>query len=139
MTTNLVFDQAALKALANSADLRQFVSDVGDAVAQRVNEKDAKVLTPGEGGGVGSFESTIATDDQGFYARGSYPPDNFYMWFHQFGTEREKPRPTVIPALFATRSSGGKGTSAIGRIRQDKKTKLRTKRNRSLAKTRSTS
>lgn len=130
------FDQAALKALEDEASVHAFVADLGQQVAERANSNAARLFKDEGGGGVGSVESRMERDERGPYAWIGYPPEYFYMWFGELGTQRERPRPHIRPALFATKQATGGKTSAIKSIRQSKAAGKVTKRNRELAKAR---
>lgn len=129
----LRFDQAALRALASSAEVERFVGDLGQQVADRANARAETLFTDQGGGGVGSIESHLEHDERGTYARIAYPPEHWYMNIHEVGSEHEKPRPHLRPALFGTRRSTGGKDSAIKRIRQSKSAQKATKRNRESA------
>ena len=133
---DLVFNQSALKSLEDEAALAQFVGHLGEEVAQRANARAEQLFTDRGGGGVGSIESHLEHDERGVYARIAYPDEHWYMNLHEVGTERERPRPHLRPALFGTRRSTGGTDSAIRSIRQDKAAGKVTKRNRELAKAR---
>jgi hypothetical protein len=129
----LKFDQAALKALDNDADVVRSVSDLGDTIADRANARAEALFTDQGGGGVGSIESHVEHDEQGTYVRIAYPPEHSYMWLHEVGSEHEKPRPHVRPALYGTKdAAGGKG-SGIKRVTQSKSASATTKKNRAAA------
>jgi hypothetical protein len=130
------FNQAALASLNTAPELVRFVGDLGGQVAERANANAARLFTDQGGGGVGAVESRIERDDDGVYAWVGYPPEYWYMWLGELGTERQRPRPHVRPALFGTRRATGGRESAIKSIRQDKKAGRVTKRNRELAKAR---
>lgn len=134
----LQFNQAALKALVSSSEVERFVGDLGQQVADRANARAETLFTDQGGGGVGSIESHVVTDEKGSYARVAYPPEHFYMWIHEVGSEHEKPRPHVRPALFGTKSATGGKDSAIKRIKQSKGAQRATKKNRDAAKARRT-
>jgi hypothetical protein len=130
----LKFDQAALKALDNDPDVVRSVSDMGDTIADRANARAEALFTDQGGGGVGSIESHIEHDEQGTYARIAYPPEHAYMWLHEVGSEHEKPRPHVRPALYGTKDSAAGGKSAgIKRVTQSKSATATTKKNRAAA------
>lgn len=132
MAVVLKFHQAELAKLEDAPGLLRFIGDLGNEVAQRANARAAKLFTDQGGGGVGSIESHVEHDAKGPFARIGYPAEYWYMVLHEVGTEHERPRPHLRPALFGTRKATGGKESAIKSIRQDKKTALRTKRNRSL-------
>lgn len=133
---DLKFNQAELAKIADEPALKQFVGDLGDQVAARANAKAEKLFTDQGGGGVGSVESHMEEDDRGPFARIAYPPDHWYMNLHEVGTEHEKPRPHLRPALFGTRQVTGGKESAITRVKQDKAAQQTTKRNRAFHKAR---
>lgn len=135
---NLKFDQAALKALASASDVERFVGDLGEKVADRANTRAAALFTDQGGGGVGSIESHIVHDEKGVYARVAYPPEHYYMWIHEVGSETEKPRPHVRPALYGTKAATGGKDSAIKRVKQSKSATAATKKNRAAATARRT-
>jgi hypothetical protein len=134
----LKFDQAALKALDTDPDVVRSVADLGDTVADRANARAEALFTDQGGGGVGSIESTIEHDEQGTYARIAYPPEHSYMWIHEVGSEHEKPRPHVRPALYGTKQATGGKDSAIKRVTQSKTAQATTKKNRAAATARRT-
>jgi hypothetical protein len=135
---DLKFDQAALKALDRDNDLERFVGDLGQQVADRANARAATLFKDEGGGGVGSIESHVEHDEKGTYARVAYPPDKYYMWIHEVGSEHERPRPHVRPALFGTKRATGGKESSIKSIRQSKSATAATKRNRAAATARRT-
>lgn len=132
----LQFNQAELAKLADDPALEQFVARLGEQVADRANAKAEKLFTDQGGGGVGSVESHLEHDERGPYAHIAYPPEHWYMNLHEVGSEHEKPRPHLRPALFATRQATGGKESAIRRIKQNKAAQQTTKRNRELHKAR---
>ena len=129
---SVAFDQAALKAIDNEPQLVSFIEGLGLEVANRANTNAASRLTDRGGGGIGSVESRIEHDDQGAYARIAPDPTHFYMWFAEFGTSRERPRPFLRPALYAVRGATGGKTSAIRSISRNRAAAAITKRNRLL-------
>ena len=130
------FNQDALRDLADDAAVEAFVADLGEQVAARANDSARRLLHDRGGGGVGSIESHVAHDERGVYAQVGYPPEFFYMTYHELGSSHEKPRPHLRPALFATRRATGGTESAIRGIRGDKRIAKQVKRNRELAKAR---
>ena len=132
----LEFNQEALAALADDAALEAFVGHLGEQVAERANTRARALFTDQGGGGVGSIESHIEHDERGLLARVGYPAEYFYMNLHEVGTQHERPRPHLRPALFGTKRSTGGKESAIRSVRQSKAAGKVTKRNRELAKAR---
>jgi hypothetical protein len=129
----LKYNQAALAALDTNADVERFVGDLGQQVADRANARAETLFTDQGGGGVGSIESHLEHDSKGTLARVAYPPEHFYMWIHEVGSEHERPRPHVRPALFGTKKATGGKESSIKGIRQSKSATAATKRNRAAA------
>jgi hypothetical protein len=138
LETRLVFDQAALKALDSDADITRFVGDLGQAVADRANARAATLFTDRGGGGIGSIESHIEHDEKGTFARVAYPPEHFYMWIAEVGSEHERPRPHVRPALYGTKRATGGKESSIKSVRQSKSATAATRKNRAAATARRT-
>lgn len=136
MTTELRFNQAELAKLAEGPELEHFVAELGQQVADRANEKAAKLFTDRQGGGVGAVESHLEHDERGPFAHIGYPAQFWYMNIHEVGSEHERPRPHLRPALFATRRATGGKESAITRVKQDKAAQRATKRNRATHKAR---
>jgi hypothetical protein len=111
---------------------------LGQKVADRANSRAQALFTDDGGGGVGSIESHVEHDENGAYARIAYPRSHFYMWIHEVGSEHEKPRPHVRPALYGTKAATGGKDSAIKRVKQSKSATAATKKNRAAATARRT-
>jgi hypothetical protein len=135
---DLKYDQAALRALTTSADVERFVGDLGQQVADRANARAELLFTDQGGGGIGSIESHIEHDEKGVHARVAYPPEHFYMNIHEVGSETEKPRPHLRPALYGAKAATGGKDSAVKRVKQSKSATATTKKNRAAATARRT-
>jgi hypothetical protein len=135
---DLKFNQAELKALQSAPEVDRFVGDLGEKVADRANARAQALFTDQGGGGVGSIESHVEHDEKGAYARVAYPPEHFYMNIHEVGSEHEKPRPHLRPALYGTKAATGGKDSAIKRVKQSKSATAATKKNRAAATARRT-
>ena len=136
LNVDLKFNQAELAKLDTMPELEQFVAELGREVAKRANAKAERLFNDRLGGGVGSVESHLEHDDRGTFARVGYPRQFFYMNIHEVGSEHERPRPHLRPALFATKRGTGGKDSAITRVKQDKAAQRATKRNRATHKAR---
>lgn len=136
LNVDLKWNQAELAKIAELPELEEFVAELGREVAKRANAKAEKLFTDRLGGGVGAVESHLEHDDRGAFARVGYPARFFYMVIHEVGSEHERPRPHLRPALFATRRATGGKDSAITRVKQNKAAQRATKRNRATHKAR---
>lgn len=130
MATDLVFNQAALRALGTGPELKRFIGDLGEEVAARANAKAATLFESHGGGGVGSIQASVTVDERGVHSKIGYPPEHFYMWFGEIGTEHQRARPHLRPALYGTRRATGGSESSIRGIRQDKATQAKTRASR---------
>jgi hypothetical protein len=98
---DLHFNEDALRELGSAPEVERFVGSVGGQVADRANARAATVLASHGGGGIGSVESHLQHDNKGAFARIAPDPAHSYMWFAELGTEHERPRPFIRPALYA--------------------------------------
>ena len=134
--TTLKFNQDELARIGRGRELEAYVAALGEEVAARAKARAEKLFVDRGGGGIDSIASRIERDDKGVYARIGPDAAHWYMWLHEVGTVRERPRPFMRPALFGTRKATGGKESAIRGIRQDRRAAARTRVNRAAAKAR---
>lgn len=103
-TVSITIDLGAVAALHHDSGVVAQVMSVADGVAAQANANAAGRLTDRGGGGIGSIEATVATDSTGTFARIAPDAAHTYMWYAEFGTSRQPPRPFIRPALY--RSEG---------------------------------
>lgn len=103
MATRIDFDQGALRKLERGKAVTDALEKTGRDVADQANANAEQLFTDRGGGGVGSLETQVVEDTDGVIAKLVYPPEHFYMWFGELGTEHQRARPHVRPALYAKR------------------------------------
>lgn len=94
MTTVRV-DDAAIRALGRSDEVRGTLERVADQVAERARQTAPKA----SGEGAASIGSEVVRDGESLAARVSWDRDHFYMQFVETGTSKMPARPFLRPAL----------------------------------------
>lgn len=96
--TTVRLDDAAIRALGASADVKDALESVGRQVADRA----ATAAPKASGEGAASISHEVATDADGTHVRVSWSNERFYMLFVELGTSRMPARPFLRPALEGT-------------------------------------
>lgn len=89
-------DDAAVRALASSAAVKDDLDSVGRQVADRARAAAPKAT----GAGAASITYEVGADGDGFYVRVGPDSDHWYMSsFVELGTSKMPARPFLRPAL----------------------------------------
>jgi HK97 gp10 family phage protein len=96
--TTVRLDDAAIRALGESADVQNALESVGRQVADRARAAAPKAT----GAGAASISHEVATDSDGTHVRVSWDNDHFYLIFSELGTSKMPARPFLRPALDGT-------------------------------------
>jgi len=88
-------DERELRKLAAGRDMRNYLQQVGDVVADRARSAAPKAT----GAGAESIRAEVRDDTDGPGADVSWDQDHFYLTFHELGTQHQPARPFLRPAL----------------------------------------
>ena len=97
---DIEWDDDELARIVEENGVKQLIDGAGKNVADRSNVNAGMFLEDRGGGGIGSVQSEMDSDQDGPFARIAPDPEHYYMWFAEFGTSHEEPQPFIRPALF---------------------------------------
>ena len=92
---SVVIDERAFEALVTGPEVRGYLLDVGDQVAEAAAQRAPKRT----GAGAASIHAELADVDGQPECRVSWDEDHFYLAFHELGTEDQPARPFLRTAL----------------------------------------
>lgn len=95
MTSHVVLNDAALRALMRTEETRDTLQSIADQVADRARQAAPKRT----GEGAASIAGEVVDGVYGYEARVSWDSDHFYLLFAEVGTSSLPARPFLRPAL----------------------------------------
>jgi HK97 gp10 family phage protein len=93
--TTVRLDDAAIRALSASPEVKDALDSIGDQVRERATASAPR--RTGEGAASIDYESGV--DAYGAFVNVGWDNDHFYMLFVEVGTSRMPARPFLRPAL----------------------------------------